>query len=482
MRIAIAGGGIAGLAAGLALARAGHETIVVERDAPSSLDGPDTAFGWPRPGAPQFGHPHVLLARACNELLDHAPDVYAHLLALGATEIPVSHPDARPDPELRALGVRRPLLEWALRRAIADEPGVRLRHDTVRDLAYDADESGATVRGLVTGTAHIPGDLVIDALGRTSPLPARLRRLAARHGEVSGPVVEPIYVGDAAIEAGQGIPCGMTYFARFYRLRGDHPHRPTHLAVPARADFGYAVATLFWADNRHMGMVVAIPAGDRRLRAIGTGSAFDKVVASAPVLTDFVGPDRAEPVTGVRPMGQVRAAWRQAVGDSGRLPARNVVTIGDAHCHTNPLYGWGVSLAFAQAFVLPELLATTASTVDAQAAYANRTGPEAEDRYRSSLGMDSGYARAWRGEPVDFLSPSAEPDVFQARVLGLAGALLPWVHQRQARWIGCLDSAEAVDKDEDLRDTALAAAKTALRQRPASALPSRDELLARCTA
>jgi 2-polyprenyl-6-methoxyphenol hydroxylase-like FAD-dependent oxidoreductase len=480
MRIAIAGGGVAGLTASLALARAGHEVTVVERDAVAPRGGPETAFGWQRPGAPQFGHPHVLLARACNELLDHAPDVYAHLVAEGATEIPVSHPDARPDPELRALGVRRPVLEWALHRAVADEPGVHMRHDTVRDLAYEADGASATVRGLVTDSAHIPADLVVDALGRTSPLPARLRRLGVRHGEVAGPLVKPMLTGEAAIEAASGVPCGMTYLSRFYRLRGDNPHRPSHQAVPARAEFGYASAILFWADSRHVGLVVFIPAGDRRLRAFGTEKAFDEIVASSPVLDDFIGPARAEPVTGVRAMGQLRAAWRQPVGDSGRLTARNVVTVGDAYCHTNPLYGWGVSMAFAQAFALPEALAATGDVVDAQAAYAHRTGPEAADRHRSGMGLDSLHVRSWRGGPVEFLSPRTEPDAFRVRAFGLAAAAIPQVHQRLARWVGCLDPSDALDSDEPLKDMVSAAARTVLARTPVEVPPTRDELLARC--
>ena len=481
MRIAIAGGGIAGLTASLALARAGHEITLVERDAYAPLDGHHAAVDWRRPGVPQFGHPHVLLARGCNELLDHAPNVYAQLIAAGATEIPVSHPDARPDPELRALGVRRPLLEWALRRALAGEPGVHIRHETVRDLAYDADGVGATVRGLVTDAAHIPGDLVIDALGRTSPLPVRLRRLAVRHGEVAGPAVEPAYTGDAAIEVAGGVPCGMVYLSRFYRLRGDHPHRPSHLAVPARAEFGYASAILFWADNQHMGLVVIIPAGERRLRILGTEKAFGEIVASSPVLGDYIGAARAEPVTGVRPMGQLRAAWRQPVGDSGRLPARNVVTIGDAYCHTNPLYGWGVSMAFTQAFALADALTDGADVVAAQAAYARRTAAEAADRFRASTGLDRGYARIWRGEPVDFLSPQTEPDAFRVRAFSLAAAAIPQIHQRYARWIGCLDPSAVLDGDEALKDTVLAAARTVLSRMPPPVLPSRDELLARCT-
>jgi 2-polyprenyl-6-methoxyphenol hydroxylase-like FAD-dependent oxidoreductase len=481
MRIAIAGGGIAGLTASLALARGGHEVTVVERDLLDRPAASEAAHGWQRAGVPQFGHPHVLLARGCNELLDHAPDVYVHLIAAGATEIPVNHPDARPDPELRALGVRRPLLEWALRRAILDEPGIHIRHESVRDLAYDTDSGCATVRGLVTDSTHIPGDLIIDALGRTSPLPGRLRRLAFRHGEVPGPAVEPAYAGESAIEAALGVGCGMTYLSRFYRLHPDNPQRPNHLAVPARAEFGYCTALVFWADDRHVGLVVVIPAGDRRLRALGTPQAFDEIVASAPALGDFVGAHRAEPVTGVRPMGQLRAALRQPVGDSGRLPARNVMTVGDAHCHTNPLYGWGVSLAFAQAFALAAAIDDAPDVVEAQALYAGRTMAEVAERHRAGIGLDTMYNRSFRGEPVDFFNAETEPDAFRVRAVGLAAAAVPAIHQRYARWIGCLDRSASMDSDEQLKDTVRAAARTVLARIPASTLPPRDDLLARCT-
>jgi 2-polyprenyl-6-methoxyphenol hydroxylase-like FAD-dependent oxidoreductase len=179
-------------------------------------------------------------------------------------------------------------------------------------------------------------------------------------------------------------------------------------------------------------------------------------------------------------MGQLRAAWRQPVGDSGRLPARNVVTVGDAYCHTNPFYGWGVSMAFAQAFALPEALATASDAVEAQAAYAHRTGPEAADRYATSAGMDSWFGRVWGGEAVDFLSPRTEPDAFRVRAFGLAAAAVPQVHQRLARWTGCLDPSAALDEDEAVKDTVRAAARVVLARQPAPALPGRDELLARC--
>jgi 2-polyprenyl-6-methoxyphenol hydroxylase-like FAD-dependent oxidoreductase len=90
MRFAIAGGGVAGLAAALALARAGHTAVVAERDPVPPRDSPDGAFDEPRAGIPHFQQPHAFLPRGRRELREMAPDVAETLLAAGAEEQDVS--------------------------------------------------------------------------------------------------------------------------------------------------------------------------------------------------------------------------------------------------------------------------------------------------------------------------------------------------------------------------------------------------------
>src|SRR5919108_2405857 len=87
MRIAIVGAGVAGLGAALALARGGHDVVLLERDATPLPDTPDEAFGWKRRGAPQVRHSHAFLARMRNLLRDRLPDVRDELLGAGATEV-----------------------------------------------------------------------------------------------------------------------------------------------------------------------------------------------------------------------------------------------------------------------------------------------------------------------------------------------------------------------------------------------------------
>ena len=100
MDIAIAGGSAAGLFAGLLLARAGHQALVLERDflqpAPDVESAAAAAF---RPSAPQIVQPHIVMARCRQLLIERLPDVYAGLLAAGVAEAPLrtQMPDSLPD-------------------------------------------------------------------------------------------------------------------------------------------------------------------------------------------------------------------------------------------------------------------------------------------------------------------------------------------------------------------------------------------------
>src|SRR5215207_1289311 len=141
MKLVVAGGGVAGLAAALAAARAGHEAVVLERDLVHSDGSPHGAFDVERRGIPHYFQPHAFLPRGRRLLSDWAPDVLEALLDAGADPQDVaSKLNGPPDPgdeDLVYLWVRRPVIEWALRRAAAAEAAVEIR-------------SSATIAGLVT--------------------------------------------------------------------------------------------------------------------------------------------------------------------------------------------------------------------------------------------------------------------------------------------------------------------------------------------
>src|ERR1700745_2115376 len=86
VRIAIVGGGAAGLLAALMRARAGHDVTVLERDrlepAPDVESAAAAAF---RPSAPPIVQPHLIMPRCRALLIQRLPDVYRWLLARSAS-------------------------------------------------------------------------------------------------------------------------------------------------------------------------------------------------------------------------------------------------------------------------------------------------------------------------------------------------------------------------------------------------------------
>jgi 2-polyprenyl-6-methoxyphenol hydroxylase-like FAD-dependent oxidoreductase len=80
MKFVVAGGGVAGLAAALALARSGHSVVVLERDVARPDGSPDDAFEVERRGIPHYFQPHSFLPRGRRLLADWAPDVLDTLL------------------------------------------------------------------------------------------------------------------------------------------------------------------------------------------------------------------------------------------------------------------------------------------------------------------------------------------------------------------------------------------------------------------
>src|SRR2546429_8995128 len=125
MRAIVVGAGVSGLGVSLLLSRAGHDVVLLERDATPLPHDPDEAFRWERRGAPQVRHSHAFLARGRNLLRDRLPDVREALLAAGVTEVgwadmvPETITDRSPRPgdeDLVMLACRRTTFEWALRK------------------------------------------------------------------------------------------------------------------------------------------------------------------------------------------------------------------------------------------------------------------------------------------------------------------------------------------------------------------------------
>jgi len=132
----------------------------------------------------------------------HLPDVYASVLEAGAEELdlrPRLSGLARPgDEDLVHLGVRRPLIGWALRKAVRAQPEIEFLSDT-HVLGFLGDPR--RIEGVRTERGELRAEPVVDALGRTSPAPAWLAELG-----LSPPALE-------------SSDCEVLYYTCYYRVR-----------------------------------------------------------------------------------------------------------------------------------------------------------------------------------------------------------------------------------------------------------------------
>ena len=417
--VAIAGAGIAGLGAALALARSGVRVTLLERDATPLPASPVEAFeSWPRRGAPQVKHSHAFLARLRNLLRDRAPDVLAALLAAGAEELPLANllrpgiDDASPKPgdeDLTLLACRRITFEWVLHRLVEREANVRFRDGCeVRGLIVDGElagrprvvgvrlrspgraERGASreargfsreAHGIGREEEELRADLVVDASGRRSPLPSWLAAAGL----------------PALDEASE--PCGVYYCSRFYRLLAGvtSPERETTIG----ADLGYLKYAIFHGDGRIFSITFAAAPEDKPIRALLREAPFDAAARQFPVIARWIDPAVSEPITTVYGMDNLHNA-RRSLAQQGEPRVAGLVLLGDAAIHTNPLYGRGCTFALLHAFLLADALAAHPHDVLAAArALEAATEREIVPWYRAALAQDrdaAAWAAQLRGE------------------------------------------------------------------------------------
>src|SRR5215213_3193245 len=285
--IVVLGGGMTGLSTALALGRDGHRVTLVERDdLPASRDALD-AVAWPRRGIPHFLQAHAFTSRGRKELRDLFPDVFEALLDAGADDIALWRklPDTpRPgDEDLAMLGVRRPLIEWALRRAVVAEPTIQVLSGVHADGLLGNSGPVPRVTGVRLGGSSVEADLAVDAMGRRSPGPEWVEALGGtRMNEESS-------------------DCGVIYYTRYYRVR-DGVTLPDGPWVPGpRGDLGYGQFSSFPGDNRTFAALIAIPPGDQGLKILRHNVAFDAALSLMPALYQWLDPEIAEPITDVLP-------------------------------------------------------------------------------------------------------------------------------------------------------------------------------------
>jgi 2-polyprenyl-6-methoxyphenol hydroxylase-like FAD-dependent oxidoreductase len=453
--VIVMGAGVAGLGTALLLARDGHRVTLIDRDDLGAGDSAQRSPEWARSGVPQFLQPHGFIPRGRSELRRHLPDVYEALLAAGASEV-----DTRPklggvitdaDEELQYLAVRRPLIEWALRRAAAAEPGLTIAAGRHADgLLVDGKRViGARIDGVAS-----PADLVVDAMGRRTPC---AQWLAAEGVDTEAPETSD---------------CGVIYYSRYYRCRPGFtpPDGPWYLSP--RGDLGYLAFSSFPGDNGTFASLLTVPTGAPEWKVLRHAEVYEAAVAQVPALASWADPNGVDPITAVMAMAGLRNGLRPGSAAPG------LVAVGDAYGYTDPGLAHGLAFALVHAGHVAGALRSHGDVGDACDAYAAATAPAMRERYEYLTELDAQRSRMWRGDGVDFAHHDGDYALFTFLAGGVAAPTDPLLARVFLRRIGLLDSTRVLDDDLALQqriEAAFAKAVKLPRPRPG---PVREDMLA----
>jgi len=391
-KIMVLGAGVSGLAAGMLLAGDGHQVTILERDSTPPPETPQAAWdSWARSGVHHFRQAHFLLPAGRAILEQELPQVMQALATAGAVRVnllsvmPPTITDRAPrlgDARFTTLTARRPVLEQAFARCAQAAPGL----DTRR---------GVTVAGLTTRQInHVPhvtgvrldsgemlgADLVVDAMGRRSPLPHWLAQAGAQ------PVSQ------------EAEDRGYAYYSRFFRSSGGPP---PEVRAPLLSPLGsYSLLTLP-ADNQTWSVTVYISSRDRALRRLREPDRWTRLIAACPLHAHWLD---GEPITGVLPMAGVLDQRRRLAVD-GRPLATGVALLADSWACTNPSQGRGISLGLRHAQHLRDVARTCLDDPDKfAAAWDGITETELTPWYDDTVAADRVRVRE-----MDALRGEAEP-------------------------------------------------------------------------
>ena len=360
--------------------------------------------------------------------------MYQALLHAGAYELPLYRKirgGLQPgDEELAYLGVRRPMIEWGLLQAVLRERSISVRGGVRVVSLLGKRDTVPQVGGVRTEQGDFEGDLVLDALGRTSPAPAWLEGLGA-----------------ASLRT-ESSACGLIYYSRYFQLEPGALFPFDRWLISPRGDLGYAGFFTFIGDNRTFGVVLGIPTWDRELKVLQHEPAFMAACREIPALADLVRPEFAKPIGPIVAGGGLLNTLRHYIRNE-RPVALGFFPLGDSLCHTNPAYALGLTFSLIQAIELRDSLsAVPAKDQESQMLnYIARILPEVRERFALSCELDAVRIRVWQGERIDFTHRTGCYP--QLMWVGAAAVALQdaEVCRKTLRRIGVLDRLSVFDED-----------------------------------
>lgn len=326
----VVGGSMAGLLAARVLADHFARVTIIERD---RLPSEPSA----RKGVPQARHAHQILTRGLSILEGWFPALAEDLVAAGAQKVDhlsdtlimtAAGRAPRPEPGVKMIACSRDLLEWSVRRYVAALSRVQFMEEC-DVVGLDADPSGAQVlsvrvqtRARVGGGGHtsIRADLVVDASGRSSQAPRWLEALG--HTGLQETIIDGF----------------VRYASRVYQPPAGFKADWKLLSIPAQAPNITRLGLLFPIEGDRWLVTVA---GISRDYPPTDEEGFMRFVRGLqhPMLHDLLGESKPlSPIYGYQRMeNRLRHYERMTSFPEG------FITLGDAVCAFNPIYGQGIT-------------------------------------------------------------------------------------------------------------------------------------------
>jgi 2-polyprenyl-6-methoxyphenol hydroxylase-like FAD-dependent oxidoreductase len=453
-KVIVLGAGFAGMSAALLLARDGHDVRLVDRDSFVTTSVEDSV-SWPRKGVAHFMQPHAFIPRGRLELEQHLGDVLTSLFNAGATNIDcrakIPGPAHHDDEQLQYVGVRRPVLEHAMRAAVLAEPRIEV---TAQARAGGIVTERGRVTGAVINESEMLADLVIDAQGRRTAMTEWFNTAGLHRSEP------------------RTSDCGVVYYSRYFRVRPECELPDGPWMLGPRGDLGFLGFNTFMGDNGTFAVLLAVPPGGPHWRSLKNVDVWMKVVESIPSLYSWINSEMSTPITDVLTMAGLANSLRP-IEDH---PVPGMVAIGDAYSHTDPTLAHGLSFGLIHATQIAKALRDHEEMADAGKQFSAATHKALEERFELATGLDAQREAMWNGELVDFTSPDGAFELFSVAAVGAVAATDPSILRMFTRRMGLLDSTTIFDSDLTLQKKIEEQFKSLrLLPRPPSG-PSKDEM------